>query len=208
MGATEVKKCIIGEIHLIHEIPGYSAYEIAVKNGFKGTESEWLKSLTGPAGTLESHTEVNALGHRVINVAEPEEETDAATKKYVDGIHNSLREYLELKESTLNEKIDNLTAEQVGAIPVTSKPKGGYTGNGSAEKRIENIGGLGNTVLISSGWGFAIVTNQGGFAVNHTNSNTSILPKSEATFVDGVLTLATTNGVVNGKGTWFTCQVL
>ena len=30
---------------------GKSAYEIAVTNGFAGTESEWLKSLVGPAGT-------------------------------------------------------------------------------------------------------------------------------------------------------------
>ena len=28
----------------------YSAYGIAVKNGFQGTEEEWLASLVGPAG--------------------------------------------------------------------------------------------------------------------------------------------------------------
>lgn len=30
--------------------PGKSAYEIAVENGFEGTESEWLESLKGPQG--------------------------------------------------------------------------------------------------------------------------------------------------------------
>lgn len=30
--------------------PGKSAYEIAVDNGFEGTEEQWLTSLTGPAG--------------------------------------------------------------------------------------------------------------------------------------------------------------
>lgn len=30
---------------------GYSAYEVAVKNGFDGTEAEWLASLAG--GTLQ-----------------------------------------------------------------------------------------------------------------------------------------------------------
>ncbi|WP_313429803.1 hypothetical protein [Siminovitchia terrae] len=30
--------------------PGDSAYEIAVKNGFEGTEQEWLASLKGPKG--------------------------------------------------------------------------------------------------------------------------------------------------------------
>ena len=29
---------------------GYSAYEVAVKNGYTGTEAEWLKSLQGPQG--------------------------------------------------------------------------------------------------------------------------------------------------------------
>lgn len=28
-------------------VPGASAYEVAVKNGFKGTEAEWLASLQG-----------------------------------------------------------------------------------------------------------------------------------------------------------------
>ena len=28
---------------------GYSAYEVAVQNGFKGTEEEWLESLKGEA---------------------------------------------------------------------------------------------------------------------------------------------------------------
>ena len=29
---------------------GYSAYEIAVQNGYKGTEAEWLESLKGAKG--------------------------------------------------------------------------------------------------------------------------------------------------------------
>lgn len=31
---------------------GKSAYEVAVDNGFKGTEQEWLNSLKGPAGPV------------------------------------------------------------------------------------------------------------------------------------------------------------
>lgn len=84
-GSTKVKECIVGNIHKVKQIPGYSAYEIAVKHGFKGTEEEWLKSLKGEkgdTGTLESHTEVDALGHRVINVAEPTEDTDAVNLSY------------------------------------------------------------------------------------------------------------------------------
>lgn len=31
-------------------VPGDSAYEVAVANGFVGTEAEWLESLVGPQG--------------------------------------------------------------------------------------------------------------------------------------------------------------
>lgn len=40
--------------------PGKSAYEVAVDNGFVGTEQEWLDSLEGPAGT----TDYNELDNR------------------------------------------------------------------------------------------------------------------------------------------------
>ena len=39
---------------------GYSAYEVAVQNGFKGTESEWLASLNGRDGGVAT---VNGVGH-------------------------------------------------------------------------------------------------------------------------------------------------
>ena len=35
----------------IEEIQGLSAYEVAVENGFVGTEAEWLESLNGTNGT-------------------------------------------------------------------------------------------------------------------------------------------------------------
>ena len=38
---------------------GYSAYEIAVKNGFEGTEEEWLESLKGAPGADVSVVTVN-----------------------------------------------------------------------------------------------------------------------------------------------------
>lgn len=41
---------IIEAHHLAHGLPGDSAYEIAVRNGFVGTEEQWLDSLVGPRG--------------------------------------------------------------------------------------------------------------------------------------------------------------
>ncbi len=86
-GILKVKEKLIGNIHLLNKVHGYSAYDLAVKYGYKGTEEEWLKSLIGPKGdpgTLENHSEINALGHRVVNVATPEEDTDGVNKEYVD----------------------------------------------------------------------------------------------------------------------------
>ncbi len=102
-GVTEIKRNLIGRIHLLREIPGFSAYELAVKHGFKGTEAEWLASLKGPKGdigTLESHSDIDAQGNRVVNVADPEADTDGVNKRYVGEditeeffLENDLTEY-------------------------------------------------------------------------------------------------------------------
>lgn len=42
---------------------GYSAYELAVKNGYTGTEEEWLKSLQGPQGVKGDTGAVGPAGN-------------------------------------------------------------------------------------------------------------------------------------------------
>ena len=49
-GKATAKNTIKGNVSLLKTIHGYSAYEIAVINGFKGTEDEWLNSLKGAKG--------------------------------------------------------------------------------------------------------------------------------------------------------------
>ena len=39
-----------GRLEIIENTKCYSAYEVAVKNGFEGTEAEWLESLKGEKG--------------------------------------------------------------------------------------------------------------------------------------------------------------
>ena len=46
---TEV---ICGKIQVVPGVPGKSAYELAVKHGFEGTEEEWLESLVGATPAL------------------------------------------------------------------------------------------------------------------------------------------------------------
>ncbi|MBJ6623629.1 hypothetical protein [Streptomyces sp. DHE17-7] len=45
-------------------VPGLSAYEVAVAEGFAGTEAEWLESLEGPVGPQGQRGETGATGER------------------------------------------------------------------------------------------------------------------------------------------------
>lgn len=49
-GSAESYIELRGSLSIPQAIQGKSAYEVAVLNGFKGTEAEWLASLVGPKG--------------------------------------------------------------------------------------------------------------------------------------------------------------
>lgn len=84
-----VKENLIGNIHLLKKVHGYSAYDLAVEHGFNGTVEEWLESLRGKdgdkgdKGTMELHGELDALGERIMNVADPTEDSDAVNLSYL-----------------------------------------------------------------------------------------------------------------------------
>ena len=81
---------------------GKSAYEVALDNGFEGTEAEWLESLKGkgisPAlGNIaqinitgQLTTDYNVIvdfnGSRLMRVKDPVEDTDGVNKAYVDAL--------------------------------------------------------------------------------------------------------------------------
>lgn len=79
-----------------------------------------------------------------------------------------------------------------------NKPKGKYTGTGTATSHTVNIGGVGTTLKISTSAGMAIVTGAGAICKAGTGTDVYGLAASACKFDDGVLTLATTDGVVNG----------
>lgn len=120
MENKDVRKALVGNIHLVKEINGYSAFDlavahgfkgteqewidslsaygVAVKNGFKGTEKEWLASLKGDKGDIgnvEFHGDMDAENTRIINVAAPISDGDATNKKYVDDIGKAVKEYVD-----------------------------------------------------------------------------------------------------------------
>jgi len=86
-----------------------------------------------------------------------------------------------------------------------NKPTGTYTGNGSATQRTISTGGIGNTCVIRSTNGFAIV-NYGALIVNpHTGTITF---QTDVEFIDGELNIANTNNILNASGVTYTYQVL
>lgn len=49
-GSADAGAKLRGKVNRLEALRGYSAYEVALMNGFKGTEEEWLKSLKGDPG--------------------------------------------------------------------------------------------------------------------------------------------------------------
>ena len=74
---------------------GKSAYEIAVKNGFEGTEQEWLDSLVGPQGPQGPQGEKGDKGDSYILTDEDKEElvdTPRDKIEFTNGIKLESRE--------------------------------------------------------------------------------------------------------------------
>ena len=77
----------VGELYVVGT-RGYSAYEVAVRNGFEGTVDEWLESLigpVGPTGPVGPQGEIGPIGHtpniRVGSVTTGEAGTDVIITK-------------------------------------------------------------------------------------------------------------------------------
>ena len=90
-----------------------------------------------------------------------------------------------------------------------NKPKGSYTGNGSATSRTIDTGALSDVLCLINGSGYTFyVTACGaiGFAYNGTSA--IILKQSEIKYADGVLTIASTHSGVNASGVSYWYEAL
>lgn len=87
-----------------------------------------------------------------------------------------------------------------------TKTTGTYKGNGSATARTIDTKSVGSTVMINSGNGFAFVTPRGALCVSGTNVTS--ITSSAAKFVDGILTLASTENTLNKADGNYYWQVL
>ena len=88
-GNAESGYTLRGKLSGFETIRGYSAYEVAVINGFSGTEKEWLATLKGAAG----HTPEKGVDYY----------TDAEKKGFVEEVVDAV------KDSTTAAKIGEVT---------------------------------------------------------------------------------------------------
>lgn len=84
-------------------------------------------------------------------------------------------------------------------LTTANKPTGTYTGNGSATSRTISTGGIGNTCILSSTNGMAIVTEGGAFTISSSGSYAGV-SKSQLNFTNGKLTMASSNSIFNANG--------
>lgn len=101
-----------------------------------------------------------------------------------------------------------VTAAQVGAVALKDRPHGHYTGNGSAERRTVNIGGDGALLVITSDVGTALVASRGAICHNRTGTAVTGVVSWEVDFTRGVLTITTTNDLLNKSGQEYYYQVV
>lgn len=115
-------------------LDGKSAYEIAVKNGFEGTEEEWLDSLHGKAATVEVGTvtegspvsitnsgdEHNAVLDFVIPGSNIANETVPGIAKLYDKTGNNVDGGMTQRSvtATINDSTGSISAEELYAILV------------------------------------------------------------------------------------------
>jgi hypothetical protein len=103
-GRLSTDESIVGKIGVLNTIEGKSAYEIALLNGFDGTEEEWIASLKGEKGDAY-----------IITEADKEEIAD---KVAVDNLQESAEKYI---DSVIEEKDLEVTRTATGsAITIDS----------------------------------------------------------------------------------------
>ena len=113
-GTVATKGIVQGAIQAVYGKAGASAYEIALKNGFEGTENEWMESLRGASGVYLGSGDM------------PED-----CNVQIDPNGNTL---------TLEQLIKKVIS-QVNKISTVTLPSNGWVGEASPYYQVVNITG-------------------------------------------------------------------
>lgn len=94
-------------------------------------------------------------------------------------------------------------------IEKISKQHGSYVGNGNATERQITVGGIGGWLGVCSGsYMVGVITQNGAFFFNTTDSTVHCFKVSQAKYIGGVLTISSDDGYLNGNGNTYHYQVL
>ena len=164
------------------DFDGASAYEIAVNNGFTGTEAEWLESLRGKDGKFNTRVgniqQINITGkltadsailidfrsNRLQGLRDPIVDTDAATKRYVD---QAAADYVvpSYWQTAVDAAVSKITANQdVGGVDCVTFALLGdiHAVPGSTTPNAGHTGNLTAAVMDACGIPFAICCGDAG----------------------------------------------
>ena len=184
-GEIEVKESLVGNLNMLKLINGYSAYELALKCGYKGTLEEWLESLKvkGDPGTMELFGELDAKGERIMNVADPEEDGDAVNRRFFE---NAVNDWM--SENELPDVLKEMKEGKV--LPIEN----GGTGGNTAEEALKKLGAMPAkaTSLGNSGKDVDKITDPGFYYgisnyVENAPFSYFFLEVGEASFVGGTI---------------------
>lgn len=130
-GKIATEQTLKGTLNASSGYDGKSAYEVAVKNGFEGTEKEWLLSIKGASGVYigsgdmpeDCNVQIDPEGES-LSLEQIIKEVLEQTKKITSvallasewvGAESPYSQIVNIPEATKNSKIDlNPTVEQLG----------------------------------------------------------------------------------------------
>ena len=134
------------------EIGPYSAYAIAVANGFSGTEQEWLASLVGPQGPQGASVtgaKIDASQHLIITVHDPatggDTEIDAGEIGTTEAVQ-AVQQAIQQAGTAQVEAVGTAGAAQIKGVQDAAK-----SAKGDAVAAVEDAGAKQQSAITSGG---------------------------------------------------------
>ena len=186
-------------------------------NWYNGIEwSGWKTYLTDKGGTISGQLKIDRRGSGAYFQINKNESTEADYGTYIvdcDSKGNKVQLILGASDSVIAGNQYAMRLITADGKPNTilhtgNKPKGSYTGNGQGAVRTINVGGIGNTLSITSENSAVLVFRRGAICIPRDGSAISLIPQMNISFWEGTLSLGTTNVYVNENGIAYDYEVL
>lgn len=105
--------------------------------------------------------------------------------------------------------IDKISAKAADMEVETNRPRGSYIGDGSTtERKIEIPSRSGWLGVCSGSYKIGFISSNGAVFFNTTNSTTKCFPVAQASYMNGVLKIASNDTFLNENGTTYHYQAL